>query len=175
VTVELVFPSLGLRHSWLQAREEWGHGVIPAGSGLHREDDVDTVSGFQAWLERLSQQADTSVPPREGRVHATYWWVVDGPTYLAAITLRHELNDVLLNAGGHIGYGVRPSARRQGVATWALAAVLPQARELGLDRVLVTCADDNLPSARIIECNGGVLEDIRLTELGVTRRYWIAL
>lgn len=108
-------------------------------------------------------------------MHATYWWIADGQTYLGAISLRHALNDLLLNAGGHIGYGVRPSARRRGVATWALGAVLPSARDLGLDRVLVTCADDNVPSARTIERNGGVLEDVRMTELGLTRRYWIAL
>jgi predicted acetyltransferase len=76
---------------------------------------------------------------------------------------------------------VEPTARlrdswlaARGVATWALGAVLDQARTRGLDRVLVACAVDNVASARTIEANGGVLEDIRLTELGETRRYWIA-
>jgi predicted acetyltransferase len=173
--VELVAPSLSLRLSWLQAREEWGHDVLPAGAGLHHDDDVDTISGFEIWLERLHQQAEASVPVDEGRVHATYWWIAERQMYLGAISLRHNLNDFLLNAGGHIGYGVRPSARRRGVATWALGAVLPNARNLGLGRVLVTCADDNLPSASAIERNGGVLEDIRPTELGLTRRYWISI
>jgi len=53
--------------------------------------------------------------------------------------------------------------------------VLPKARALGLDRVLVTCDDTNLASARTIEKAGGVLEDVRDTELGRTRRYWITL
>lgn len=81
----------------------------------------------------------------------------------------------LLNAGGHIAFGVRPTARRQGLATWALGAVLPEARSLGLTRVLVTCDDHNLGSARTIQNNGGVLEDVRDTDLGRTRRYWIEL
>jgi predicted acetyltransferase len=175
VVVDLVAPSQSLRLSWLQAREEWGRDVLPSGAGLHHDDDVETVRGFQAWVERLRRQADVSVPAGAGRVHATYWWIVEGRTYLGAISLRHTLNDFLLNAGGHIGYGVRPSARRRGVATWALGAVLPTARELGIDRVLVSCDEDNLPSARAIERNGGVLDDIRHTELGLTRRYWISL
>ena len=74
-----------------------------------------------------------------------------------------------------MGYGIRPSARRRGLATWALGQVLPEARALGMDRLLVTCHDDNAGSARTIEKNGGVLEDVRATELGLTRRYWISL
>jgi len=96
-------------------------------------------------------------------------------TYLGAITLRHGLNDFLLRAGGHIGYGLRPSARGRGLATWALRSVLVRAPELGLRTVLVTCGDSNLASARVIEKAGGVLEDVRETELGLTRRYWITL
>lgn len=53
--------------------------------------------------------------------------------------------------------------------------MLPQARALGLDKVLVTCDETNPASARVIEKAGGVLEDVRDTELGRTRRYWITL
>jgi predicted acetyltransferase len=108
-------------------------------------------------------------------VHATYWWIAESDTYLGSITLRHALNEFLLRAAGNIGYGIRPSARRRGLATWALGAVLPEARALGLDRVLVTCENGNIASARTIENCGGVLEDVRDTELGRTRRYWITL
>ena len=81
----------------------------------------------------------------------------------------------MLRAGGHIGYGIRPSARGRGLATWALQSVLARAPALGLRKVLVTCGDSNLASARVIEKTGGVLEDVRETELGFTRRYWITL
>jgi predicted acetyltransferase len=71
---------------------------------------VDSPAGFARWAGRLAGQADTSRPAGEGRVHASYWWITEDDTYLGAITLRHELNDFLLGAGGHIGYGIRPSA-----------------------------------------------------------------
>jgi predicted acetyltransferase len=76
---------------------------------------------------------------------------------------------------GQVGYGIRPSARRRGLATWAVGQVLPVARSLGLDRVLITWADDNAASVRVIERHGGLLEDVRDTELGRARRYWISL
>jgi predicted acetyltransferase len=88
------------------------------------------------------------------------------------IALRHCFSDDI----GQIGYGVRPSARRRGLASWALGEMLGEARAaLGLDRVLVPCLADNIASVRTIERNGGVLEGIREAERGPVRRYWIAL
>jgi predicted acetyltransferase len=171
--LELVAPTTRLRGSWLDARAEWGAGVHQPGSGLETADDVDTGGGFAAWVQRLRLQTDESAPVASGRVHATYWWIVEHDVYLGAISLRHRLNEFLLRAGGHIGYGVRPSARGRGVATWALSGVLRQAHARGMPRVLVTCDDTNTASARTIEGNGGVLEDVCDTELGRTRRYWI--
>jgi predicted acetyltransferase len=83
--------------------------------------------------------------------------------------VRHRLTPWLLDQGGHIGYSVRPSRRREGHASRALALAVRRAAELGLDRVLVTCDDDNEGSRRTIEAAGGVHEDTR----GVKRRYWI--
>jgi predicted acetyltransferase len=171
----LIAPTTRLYDSWIASRDEWGRGVNQDGAGLGADDDVDTAQGFSVWVQELRQQSDTSIPAKEGRVHATYWWIVEDDIYLGAISLRHTLNDFLLRAGGHIGYGVRPTARRRGLATCALQAVLPEARSLGLTRVLLTCNDNNLGSARIIENSGGVLEDVRDTELGRTRRYWMTL
>lgn len=172
---DLITPTTALHGSWLEARDEWGRGVHQAGTGLHAGADVDSAEGFAAWVAALRRHADESVPPGEGRVHATYWWIVQDDRYLGAISLRHRLNDALLRAGGHIGYGLRPSARGHGLAAWALGAVLSRAAERGIDSVLITCADDNPASARTIERRGGVLEDVRDTELGRTRRYWVSV
>lgn len=172
---ELVSPTAALRDSWLESLAEWGPEAIQDGAGLRPGDDVGTVTGFDTWITRLLRDADPATILEEGWVHATSWWIVEDGRYLGAISLRHRLNDFLFRAGGHIGYGVRPSSRRRGLAGWALGRVLPHARELGLRRVLLTCGDTNEASARIIESHGGVLEDTRDTELGVTRRYWIDL
>ncbi|GII21558.1 GNAT family N-acetyltransferase [Planosporangium mesophilum] len=173
---ELITPTEDLHSSWMAARDEWPPGAHQDGSGLRlAREDLDKPGGFSTWVDCLRRQSDRSVPVGEGRVHATHWWIVEGGIYLGAIDVRHYLNSLLLEAGGHIGYSIRPSARRQGLATWALGAALPRARQLGLARVLVTCDDDNIGSMRSIERNGGVLEDVRDTSIGVKRRYWIAL
>jgi predicted acetyltransferase len=75
-----------------------------------------------------------------------------------------------MDEGGHIGYSVRPSARRRGHATEALRQAIPRARSLGLPRLLLTCLETNVASRKVIERNGGVYEDTR----NGTRRYWIA-
>ncbi|MGK5742702.1 GNAT family N-acetyltransferase [Micromonospora sp. URMC 103] len=172
---ELIVPTVRLHAAWLAAHDEWGPGLHEDGFGLRPSDEVRTPAGFAAWVARLAEDADPTRPPDAGRVPCSYRWIVEGDEVLGGIALRHTLNDFLLRVGGHIGYGIRPSARRRGLATWALGEMLGEARALGLGRVLVTCEVDNFASARTIERHGGALEDVRDTELGAVRRYWITL
>lgn len=170
---ELIAPTSRLYSAWLDARDDWGRGVHQDGAGLRPGDNVETAEGFAAWVRKLLRESDPAFPVADDWVHCTYWWIVEDGTVLGAIALRHELNDFLLRAGGHIGYGVRPSARRRGLATFALGEVLRHAKTLGLEQVLITCNVENAGSRRTIEHFGGVLEDIRDTEIGRVRRYWV--
>ncbi len=173
---ELVAPTMRLHTSWLSARDEFVQaGDELHGSGVQHTADLVSPAAFAAWIERLAAMSDESVPIAEGLVHATYWWIVEDGEVAGSISLRHRLNEFLLEAGGQIGYSIRPTARRRGLASWAVGEVLQRARARGLDRVMISCADDNTASARTIERNGGVLEDVRVTPLGLTRRYWISL
>ena len=90
-------------------------------------------------------------------------------------SIRFALNDVLLREGGHIGYGVLPQHRRRGCATEILRQSLIIARAEGVDRVLVTCDEDNAGSRVVIESCGGQLESVMNSSDGgpPKRRYWI--
>ncbi|MFJ6169335.1 GNAT family N-acetyltransferase [Micromonospora orduensis] len=172
---ELIVPTVDLHDAWLDAHDEWGPGLHEDGFGLRPSDEVRSPDGFAAWVRLVNEQADPATPLADGQVRCTHRWIVEDGRVLGGIALRHELDDFLLRVAGHIGYGIRPSARRRGVATWALGRVLGEARAIGLDRVLIVCAADNMASARTIERHGGVLEGVRGTELGPARRYWIGL
>jgi predicted acetyltransferase len=118
----------------------------------------------------------------EGKVpHATYWLVEtrdDGRREIVAVAnVRFELNEQLIRHGGHVGYGVRPSARRRGFATTILRLALAELQARGIGRALVTCEPSNTGSAKAIARNGGVLAEIEfLPELARdVARYWIDL
>ena len=127
---------------------------------------------YEQWLEETITHR-TTVP--EGWVPATLYYLVDREGHVAgALDLRHYLNDGLYY-GGHIGYGMSPPYRGRGWAPLMLALGLEKAKALGIHRALVTCNDDNLPSAGTIEACGGVLENVVLEEGKPLRRYWIDL
>jgi predicted acetyltransferase len=191
----LVVPNVRYQGSYLAASDEF------AATGEQRDGDGDLsqpaepgpsaqpgagYAGFEFTREGLQdpaefarfvaqrvQASDEAAPRRSGWTACHFRWIVDDTDqYVGSLALRHELTDFLLREGGHIGYSVRPSARRRGHAREALRLALPIARnEVGLERVLVTCRESNEGSRRVIEANGGVYEDSR----NGTRRYWIAL
>ena len=83
--------------------------------------------------------------------------------------------DDLRDEGGHIGYSVRPSARGRGVGHQCLRGGLEVCRTLGIDSALLTCDPSNIPSWKVIERAGGVLqdEDYSHKHQGPVRRYWV--
>lgn len=130
-----------------------------------------TAAGYAAYVDHVLAEGDPDLPAPEGRVKCSYFWIVDDADALVGfLALRRSLTDFLLEQGGHIGYSVRPSRRREGHASRALALAVDEAAALGIERVLVTCDEDNVGSRRTIEVNGGVYEDSREGK----RRYWIA-
>jgi len=113
----------------------------------------------------------------EGRVPATMLYAFVNGEIVGRVSVRHLLNDKLRQRGGHIGYAVSPRHRRRGFATQMLTKALVFSRGLSLKSVMITCADTNVPSIRLIESQGGVLKDKVWDgeEDELLRRYWIDL
>ncbi|MET0863681.1 MAG: GNAT family N-acetyltransferase [Nakamurella sp.] len=171
--LELIPPTVRLRDAWWEAHAEWGPGTHEDGFGLQPSDDVHTTGGFIAWLHRLDSK---SGPGRDGqtRDRAILRWIVEDDRVLGGVALRHGPEQYVQWAG-HIGFGVRPSERRRGIATWALGRILDLATEQGMKYVRLVCAADNLASAATIEHYGAVLETIVDSDDGPARRYGIQL
>ncbi|WP_449403220.1 GNAT family N-acetyltransferase [Exiguobacterium artemiae] len=121
------------------------------------------------------QEQEERVAPTNWVTHSTYW-LYDGETIVGAVNFRHDLNDQLQQVGGHIGYGIRPSARNKGYATEGLRQALEVARKRGLASVLITCSADNTASGRVILTNGGQEIESYIKEDGIrVRRFIIPL
>ena len=123
---------------------------------------------FAQFVDAIRAEQLEETPRPEGYVPDTELWWVEGDEFLGRIGIRHRLTPMLLEMGGHIGYDVRPSARRRGHATEMLRQALGIAHGMGIDPALITCDVDNVGSRAVIEGNGGVLEDERHGKL----RYW---
>jgi predicted acetyltransferase len=167
----LTEPSERYQASYLDALQEF------QAEGRHLEPPLETIAAdFARFVQHLRERADrTKLKP--GWVPGSDFWFIDGSDYIGRLSLRYELNEHLLQMGGHIGYEIRPSRRRQGYGKLILTYGLVQAKAFGLERVLLTCDQDNLGSRKIIESQGGRLENIIELDrwpLPVCR-YWISL
>lgn len=158
-----------MRDAFLEMAREWC-----ANGSEGYADALTDFDGFMRYLREMA--AGRNLEPGHVR-QVTYWLTDDAGRILGCSRLRTRLTPTLAYHGGHIGYDVRPSERRKGYGTRLLALTLEKARKMGLNRLLLTCDDDNVGSARIIERNGGVLQDrIISPETGkLHRRYLIEL
>lgn len=184
VVVRLVRPSRAGTAALLEVIAEYRGGAMD-GSGVPPGAQRPTTEAeAQELIDRLRAGEDPATPLDPGWVHCSSRWVVaaqgserepeatrdaEGERILGFLALRHALTPYLHDVGGHIGYSVRPTERRRGLATAALRCGLDEAAALGIDPVLITCAADNIASRRVIESAGGRWE----SRLEGVERFWI--
>jgi len=165
----LAMPERSHRRAWKQLKREFDHDdavhfALYQGSKTYRQ-----------FLRKWRNFHEGRRLPKDFVPGTKFFLVEEGnPKILGVIDIRHRLNDSLLVRGGHIGYAIAPSERRKGYATEQLRLALEKCREMGIGTVLITCDKENAASAKVIQRNGGVLEDEReLSDGRVFQRYWI--
>lgn len=142
---------------------------------MHGANELNAFmdGGFVGWINYINAPAGTQWFEYQKVADSTYIALIDD-VVVAIVHIRHTLNDVLLQQGGHVGYSTHPAYQGRGIATRVLAFAVRTLNEMGVYKVLVTCQHDNLASARVIEKNGGILENILTKSNGVqVSRYWI--
>lgn len=166
----LVEPSMTYKKPCLDAVREFH------AAGEYAIDAEQLGAKFEELIAHLVAAKDPgNTPP--GELPYEDFWLMDGEEWIGKLTLRTTINTKFLHAGGHIGYEIRPSKRHRGYGTALLRLGLEKARERGLQRVLLTCDETNIASRKVIENNGGKLENAVQVE-GQTvlkMRYWINL
>lgn len=173
-SIQLITPTLEYKSQLNAYKDEFPYNP----NGIEGSSQLVLANNIEDWLNQIEKNRHWDTV-QEGWMPAEQYIAVDKKdnTIVGMLNFRKELNEYLLNYIGHIGYSIAPSKRRQGLGTTMLKLALIEAEKMGLDRVLVTCTDDNIASARVIENNGGVLEGKRVDpgDQQLTRRYWITL
>jgi predicted acetyltransferase len=133
--------------------------------------------GFHITYDKFPEYLDKNIAFSNGigldekYVPQTIYWLIVNDKPVGIGKLRHYLNDNLKIVGGHIGYSIRPSERKNGYGNLILKEILKEAQKMNINEVLLTCDAINIPSRKVIEMNNGVLESMENGEC----KYWIKL
>lgn len=169
--MELIIPIKKYYQSYLDAINEHKQ------NNVHTYDFLDP-SRYDIFQHIEKFRLGDNLPDKY--VKATYLWLIDNDEFIGEVSIRHSLTEALLRFGGNIGYAIRYSKWNNGLGTMMLSKALIYAKEtIGLNKVLITCDNNNIASAHVIEKNGGILQDKIINVIDgierTTRRYWIDL
>ena len=141
-------------------------GGIEASTGLDcflMDDD------YEGWLKNLEDQL--YLPDPEYVPHETLFFM-EGERIVGIVNIRHELPK-RYNWVGHVGYSIHPQERRKGKGTILLKLAINRCHELGIEPVMVSLAEHNIASEKLVEKCGGVFLNVVELNGEVFKRYLI--
>ena len=157
---------------------EYRQEFLEAGDSMDGTGALRKTADPEEFIKISIEREDPKNVP-ENRVPATQFIFIrkSDNCLVGMLQVRHYFNDYLEKYAGHIGYSIRPSERRKGYAKEMLRMALPHCREIGLDRVLITCIDGNVGSEKTILANGGVYESTvhEPNDNVDLKRFWITV
>ncbi len=165
-SMELVDPSMAYAVSFEEAIAEFKSDYI---HGFNIGTPFTDIASAIGKMQQYAQGIDLP----DGWVPCSTYWFVENNECIGIVNIRHQLSPYLEQRGGHIGYSIRPSKQKQGYGTELLRLSLLKTKELGIDRVLLTCDKENIGSRRVIEKNAGKLQDIIEIDGESVMRFWI--
>ncbi len=169
--LRLILPTVELETNYLDLVEDWKTNDgenLPWYLNIAKED-------FPATVEKLNNMSKGIGIEDQYVENTTYWLVNRENKILGILNIRHRLNEWFLKYAGQIGYGIRPGERRKGYATEILRLALVVCREMGMEKVLVCCNNDNIGSMKTILRNGGIFDSEGEYNGRPINRYWIHL
>lgn len=175
--IKLVNPDYHMRAEYTEMMDEWikdGSKIAPASliTEYHTDEEWETVI-------RRTNDAAFGLGGNYPAFRTFYARDISSGKLLGAILIKRYVKKGSHDISGHIGYGIRPSERRKGYATEMLKMGLEECKQWKTEKVMISCRDDNIGSAKVIENCGGVFENcISHEENGeniLFRRYWINL
>ena len=138
--------------------------------------NLEEATSYEDWVKEKANEKN-GIDLRDGYVPCTTLFLkrMSDNKVCGSISIRHELNEFLFNFGGHIGYSVTPSERGKGYGKLQLKMALEIAKDLGIEKCLITADETNTLSNKTIISEGGVLENTVMWNNEPLNRYWINL
>lgn len=170
----LIKPSKKYIRQLKKVRQEF----IDANSSMDGTSGLKEYPNIKEWLLKLKRKEKEENLPK-GKVPASLYILVrqNDNKILGFIDIRHYLNDYLLKYGGHIGYSIQPFERNKGYGNLILKEGLKYCKQMGIDKVLVSCVEGNIASEKVILNNNGQYESMNYLEeekINI-KRFWITL
>ena len=160
--VKLVEPSILFKDSFLEFVED-----VKNTGYISYEHYKKAEKNFEEFVTDLTNSSK-GINIAEGWVPCSSYWLVDNSEeVIGVIRIRHRVDSDFLEMIGHIGYEIKSTRRKEGNGSKLLELGLIEARKIGLEKVLITCDEDNIGSKRIIEkFNGKYIKSIVDDESG---------
>lgn len=106
---------------------------------------------YEKYLEKC--EADKNIESiNPAWSNAVNYLLVDANNHIYGCSqFRYHILGELINVGGNFVYAIRPSERGKGYGTIQLKLLIEKAKEIGLEKVLVTCRENNIGSRKTME------------------------
>ena len=168
--LRLVRPSEGHKLQYESMMDEWeafGGRLNPGALRRYSSKRQKNVA-YEEWLQWMEEDRQAG---------QDLYFFLKGKCIIGAISIRFKRTLENVGTDGHSGYGIRPSERRKGYASAMLSMTLPIMKEYGINPVVITCAKENVGSAKTIIKNGGKLmkEEINPDNGELVQIYYIDL
>lgn len=134
---------------------------IPADeNGFINSAHGKTYDEYKTWLEKSYASSLQEGIIDGWKVPETIFWLIEDGKPVGIGKIRHFLTDKLLESGGNIGYSIRPEARGRGLGKKLVSCLIEEGKKIGVERLLFTIRNSNIPSIRVALANGGVIEKV---------------
>ena len=152
-------PSIERKNEIIEYLDEF----VKYGSDINGSGSLDKIYDgytFEQALDRCLKMEDEEYAKSVGRCQGKTFLLIreSDNKIVGTINVRWNLSEEMLQFGGHIGYGIRPTERRKGYNKINLYLGMIEAKKVGLEKVMLDCDVNNLGSDKTLKALGGKLE-----------------
>lgn len=122
--------------------------------------DLEKFSDMANWIKYTQDISSEFTLPEDSVLSEQYVYIRKNDCKIVGMIVCRKIHkgEDLESYRGNIGYSVRPSERRKGIAKKMLKDILPKCKEMGYKSISAICDMYNEGSKRVIISCGGRLE-----------------